>query len=57
MKNLSNEELIQKLVSLSWVAGSNDHEGYDEAVESRAELLRRLEQGDRAIKACKEIAA
>jgi len=56
MRNLSNEELVQKLRSVAYVAGLNDTDSYDEEYEAKAELLRRLEQGDRAIKACKEIA-
>jgi len=55
MENLSNEDLVQRLRSSAYVAGLNDTDSYDEEYEAKAELLRRLEAGDRAIQMCKEI--
>ena len=55
MEKLSNEDLVQRLRSSAYVAGLNDTDSYDEEYEAKAELLRRLESGDRAIKACREI--
>jgi len=49
MKNLSNECL---LATMADYASATDKERY----EAKVELLRRLEHGDRAIKACREIA-
>ena len=49
MKNLSNRELVDMACSATIPPKA--------LFEVRQELLRRLEQGDRAIKACKEIAA
>ena len=50
MKNLSNEELIENIQDAAILGGKRDSVFV-------AELLRRLEHGDRAIKACREIAA
>lgn len=56
MKNLSNEELVQQYFEACEEFNYND--GQIETVTLLAqELLRRLEHGDRAIKACREIAA
>jgi len=56
MKNLSNLELIGEHMSSSERnANKLGKSAYLLALE--AELLRRLEAGDRAIQACKEIAA
>ena len=49
MKNLSNECL---LATMTDYASTTDKKRY----EAKTELLRRLEAGDRAIQACKEIA-
>jgi len=49
MKNLSNEEIVDMVCSATIPPKA--------LFNARQELLRRLEQGDRAIKACKEIAA
>jgi len=55
MKNLSNEELVQQYFEACEEFNYND--GQIETVTLLAqELLRRLEHGDRAIKACREIA-
>jgi len=55
MKNLSNEELVQQYFEACEEFNYND--GQIETVTLLAqELLRRLEAGDRAIKACREIA-
>ena len=50
MKNLSNEELIG-------IATDYDATLTHDHIKARTELLRRLEAGDRAIKACREIVA
>ena len=56
MKNLSNEELIGENRSSAEINANNiGKSSYLMLLEY--ELLRRLEHGDRAIKACKEIAA
>lgn len=49
MKNLSNAEIVDMACSATIPPKA--------LFKVRQELLRRLEQGDRAIKACKEIAA
>ena len=49
MKKLSNEELIENIQDAA-ILGKRDSVFV-------AELLRRLEAGDRAIKACREIVA
>jgi len=49
MKNLSNKELIENIQDAA-ILGKRDSVFV-------AELLRRLEAGDRAIKACREIVA
>jgi len=55
MKKLSNEELVQQYFEACEEFNYND--GQIETVTLLAqELLRRLEAGDRAIKACREIA-
>ena len=55
MENLSNEELVQQYFEACEEFNYND--GQIETVTLLAqELLRRLEAGDRAIKACREIA-
>ena len=55
MEKLSNEDLVQRLRSSAYVAGLNDTDSYDEEYEAKAELLSRLESGDRAKQMCKEI--
>ena len=49
MKNLSNEYLLAKMTDY---ASATDKERY----EAKTEIERRLEAGDRAIQACREIA-
>ena len=58
MKNLSNEELIKILQNTAVRIGMGGYvqELINKADKLEAELLRRLEAGDRAIKACREIA-
>ena len=59
MKKLSNEELIKILQNTAVRIGMGGYvqELINKADKLEAELLRRLEAGDRAIKACREIAA
>jgi hypothetical protein len=55
MEKLSNEDLVQRLRSSAYVAGLNDTDSYDEEYEAKAELLSRLESGDRAKQTIKEL--
>ena len=57
MKKLSNEELIKILQNTAVRIGMGGYvqELINKADKLEAELLRRLEAGDRAIKACREI--
>jgi len=57
MKNLSNEELIKILQNTAVRIGMGGYaqELINKADKLEAELLRRLEAGDRAIQMCKEI--
>jgi hypothetical protein len=59
MRNLSNEELIKILQNTAVRIGMGGYvqELINKADKLEAELLRRLEAGDRAIKACREIVA
>ncbi len=59
MEKLSNEELIKILQNTAVRIGMGGYvqELINKADKLEAELLSRLEHGDRAIKACKEIAA
>lgn len=57
MKNLSNEELIKILQNTAVRIGMGGYvqELINKADKLEAELLRRLEHGDRAIQVCREI--
>lgn len=57
MKKLSNEELIKILQNTAVRIGMGGYvqELINKADKLEAELLRRLEAGDRAIQACREI--
>lgn len=50
LKSMTNEELVNKLRSVSYVSGTNDTDDFDDEIfDIKSELLRRLAVSNRAV--------